>query len=247
MVHEKSMKSVRWLSLDFSDTLVHAEYSPTQILLKCAQQIELALKDEHQALKTFARLLFETRLRYQELQQQNDFQGILSYWEDLLSKWAAECPIALSEKERKQMASCMSQYLLLDHGGVLALYPDVLPTLKELKKRGYRLAVISNTSAVLYRWLNLLGVTPYLDVILPCIALGTPKPDPRAFKLLLEKTGAMPHEIAHIGDGLNDDFRGAQHAGLHALLLDREETTHDREILHHLQELLDIFHGPPKC
>ena len=51
------------------------------------------------------------------------------------------------------------------------------------------------------------------------------KPDPRIYKLALERAGNIaPEEVLHIGDSMRKDYVPAKSIGMHALLLDRFET-----------------------
>ena len=55
---------------------------------------------------------------------------------------------------------------------------------------------------------------------------GIEKPDPRIYKLALERAGnnIRPEEVLHIGDSMRKDYVPAKSTGMHALLLDRFKT-----------------------
>ena len=54
---------------------------------------------------------------------------------------------------------------------------------------------------------------------------GVEKPDPRIYKLALERAGNIaPEEVLHIGDSMRKDYVPAMSIGMHALLLDRFKT-----------------------
>jgi putative hydrolase of the HAD superfamily len=46
------------------------------------------------------------------------------------------------------------------------------------------------------------------------------KPDPRLFRLALQRAGAAPEEAVHVGDLYEVDVVGARAAGIRAILLD---------------------------
>ena len=51
---------------------------------------------------------------------------------------------------------------------------------------------------------------------------GVEKPDPRIYKIALERAGNIaPEEILHIGDSMRKDYVPAKSVGMNALLLDR--------------------------
>ena len=54
---------------------------------------------------------------------------------------------------------------------------------------------------------------------------GVEKPDPRIYKIALERAGNIaPEEILHIGDSMRKDYVPAKSVGMNALLLDRFKT-----------------------
>lgn len=59
---------------------------------------------------------------------------------------------------------------------------------------------------------------------------GVEKPDPRIYKIAIERAGNIaPEEILHIGDSLRKDFIPAKSVGMHGLLLDRFKTSDAEE------------------
>lgn len=54
---------------------------------------------------------------------------------------------------------------------------------------------------------------------------GVEKPDPRIYKIALERAGNIaPEETLHIGDSMRKDYVPAKSVGMNALLLDRFKT-----------------------
>jgi putative hydrolase of the HAD superfamily len=101
------------------------------------------------------------------------------------------------------------------------LYPEVVPTLSALKRRGLVLDVISNFDSRLRRILTGLGVGECFDEVFVSSAVGHAKPDRRIFQAALRKHGLTPGQAAHVGDSVTKDIRGAADAGLTAILIDR--------------------------
>jgi putative hydrolase of the HAD superfamily len=102
-------------------------------------------------------------------------------------------------------------------GGAMPGAHDVLA---ELKERGYRVGVISNSDGRLEILLRDADLTGSLDVIIDSCLVGVEKPDPRIFHLALERAGVAPHEAIYLGDFYSLDIVGARGAGLEAILLD---------------------------
>jgi putative hydrolase of the HAD superfamily len=101
------------------------------------------------------------------------------------------------------------------------LFPDVPDTLERLHGAGLTLGVVSNFEEWLERLLESLGVTRYFDVRVISGAEGVEKPDPRIFRLALERTGMIPEESVYVGDSLDFDIQPAEAVGMFAVLLDR--------------------------
>lgn len=96
-------------------------------------------------------------------------------------------------------------------------YPSVEPTLAELRRRGIRLAVISNKIHEVARAaLQHLGLARYFDVIQGETPDLPRKPDPEALRRLMEQFGVMPEETLMVGDG-DADMDAARNAGVAAV------------------------------
>src|SRR3954462_8979412 len=67
---------------------------------------------------------------------------------------------------------------------------EVLPSLAALRASGRRLVVLSNANGTLHRAFDRLGLTSAFDVILDSYNEGVEKPDPRLFRIALERSGA---------------------------------------------------------
>lgn len=98
--------------------------------------------------------------------------------------------------------------------------PDVVPALERLVGLGITLAIASNANGVLQRALERLGLARYFHAICDSCVEGAEKPDPRFFRIVLERAGGRPETTVHVGDLYHVDVVGARSAGLRALLMD---------------------------
>jgi putative hydrolase of the HAD superfamily len=80
--------------------------------------------------------------------------------------------------------------------------------------------VISNSNGSIEPLLTSLGFRPYLDHVLDSGVVGVEKPDPRIFRMALDRAGVAAHEAVFVGDLYSIDVCGARAAGLSAILLD---------------------------
>lgn len=121
-------------------------------------------------------------------------------------------------------------------------YPEVAEVLAELRRRNYRLGVVSNWDSRLLSICQTLGITPHMNFVLASAAVGVEKPDRRIFEMALARAGVPPHRAIHVGDDYEADVLGAQRAGIHALHLDRDGVGPSKNgAIRSLQELLEIL------
>ena len=91
-----------------------------------------------------------------------------------------------------------------------------------LKKFGVILGVVSNWDSRLHSILKNTELASYFDFILASAEVGSAKPDKTIFAEALRRSGVSSNEACHIGDDLNADVRGANKAGIDAILIDRK-------------------------
>jgi HAD superfamily hydrolase (TIGR01509 family) len=97
---------------------------------------------------------------------------------------------------------------------------DVRPALDRLAAAGLRLVVASNANGALTRMFDRVGLTPYFHTICDSHVEGVEKPDPRFFRVVLERCGGTAATTVHVGDLYHVDVVGARNAGLGAMLFD---------------------------
>ena len=109
------------------------------------------------------------------------------------------------------------------------LYPDVRPTVSELRTAGLRLGIVSDWGSNLLPIIEGLGLAPELDFVLASGAVGLSKRDPDFFRLAMELVGVAAGEALMVGDTHRADVEGARSAGMDAVLLRRPEWSDRRE------------------
>ncbi|HEX2188183.1 MAG TPA: HAD-IA family hydrolase [Longimicrobiaceae bacterium] len=93
-------------------------------------------------------------------------------------------------------------------------------TLEELRRRGYRLGVISNADGRVEALLESVGLRPHFEFVIDSARVGMEKPDPRIFRMGLERLGVAPEDAVYVGDIYEIDVVGARRAGMAAVLID---------------------------
>ena len=99
------------------------------------------------------------------------------------------------------------------------LYPDALPCLERLHGAGYFVGVAGNQSTQLEEWAR--GQELPVDVVASSASWGVEKPSPEFFARVVEASGVAPHEVAYVGDRLDNDVLPARAAGLVAIQIRR--------------------------
>jgi putative hydrolase of the HAD superfamily len=107
------------------------------------------------------------------------------------------------------------------------LYDDVLPVLDELRGRGLKVGLVSNTARDLDEFVRHHGLE--VDAVLTSRVHGKTKPHETIFRAALEQLGVEPGEAAMVGDSPADDIEGARALGMRAFLIDRENRYPDAE------------------
>jgi REG-2-like HAD superfamily hydrolase len=116
-------------------------------------------------------------------------------------------------------------------------------TLEELRRRGYRLGVISNADGRAEQALDAVGLREHFELVVDSGLVGIDKPDPRIFHHALEQMGVAPAEAVYVGDIYEIDVQGARAAGMRAILIDPLWKWDDRdcERIRGIHDLLDVL------
>ena len=95
-----------------------------------------------------------------------------------------------------------------------AVYPDVRPALAELRRRGYRLAVLTNNPPASQRQkITLSGLEDCFDEIIYAQEMNAEKPARAGFLEAAARLRLAPDELVMAGDHLYGDIAGALDAG----------------------------------
>jgi HAD superfamily hydrolase (TIGR01509 family) len=93
-------------------------------------------------------------------------------------------------------------------------------TLDALGATGLRAACVSNSDGRAERHLADCGVREGLEFVVDSQLEGVEKPDPRIFRIALDRLGVAPERALYVGDIRSVDEAGARAAGMHFVLID---------------------------
>ena len=119
------------------------------------------------------------------------------------------------------------------------LAEGAIQTLEELRKRNYRLAILSNNDSRLRGVIRDLGIIDLFEHLFISSELGCEKPDLEIFRAVEAKTQVSSDQILHLGDSHSRDFTGARNAGWSAILFGRPALEKDQ--IFNFPQLLDFL------
>jgi HAD superfamily hydrolase (TIGR01509 family) len=197
--------------------------------------IEAILFDRDQTLLTvdpvrFARLEQHIQALAPKLRLR-DIQGVVEGWSGFMPPAPADEPLFWAEllaqlAEPYQIPGDTLQHvqaLLAPYYEILVAYPESAAVVQTLRRRGYRLAVFTNTPLPsVEQTLRYGGLNPHwFDVIESRASLGIAKPDPQVFHQLAMRLGVHPAACLVVDDQIGH-VEAAQAAGFPAVLIQRE-------------------------
>jgi len=100
-------------------------------------------------------------------------------------------------------------------------FPEVKSILRILKKREFKLGVVSNATDLARKVFDNLDLSKYFDFMILSEEVGVRKPSPKIFHLASATAGSSPSRSLFVGDKLAVDVMGAKRAGMNAVLVDR--------------------------
>lgn len=107
---------------------------------------------------------------------------------------------------------------------VADLIPGAAETVRALKERGYRLALVADGPAgTFYNTLGPRGLLDLFDALAISELVGVEKPDPRIFRYALDQLGIPPasyNRVLMVGNNLSRDIKGANELGMISVWLD---------------------------
>ncbi|MCQ2412282.1 MAG: HAD-IA family hydrolase [Sphaerochaetaceae bacterium] len=141
--------------------------------------------------------------------------------------------------------------------GERLVVPNGIETVKELRKRGYKVGIISDLvgTVEIDEWLDKDGIRDLFCSVKQSSITMLRKPHPAIYYMALDEAGLRPEECVFVGDNLKRDIIGAketgfagtiavEYPGTPALKVDRENVPNC--IIDSFDKLLDVLPGDGK-
>ncbi|MGD0675956.1 MAG: HAD family hydrolase [Polyangiaceae bacterium] len=98
--------------------------------------------------------------------------------------------------------------------------PGIAAALAGARATGLHVAIVSNSEGQLEAFLDRVGLRRSVDAVIDSGVVGVEKPDPKIFRVALERFGVDPSRALHLGDIVAIDVVGARASGMRAALVD---------------------------
>lgn len=116
----------------------------------------------------------------------------------------------------------IARYERENRSGDVHFFPGVPDMLVELRKRGYKVAVVSNTNYLARPVIEKLHIPKKVDQVVLSCEVGLMKPDPEIYRLGASRLGLDPHECLFVGDGGDNELSGAKEANCVVAVVQQE-------------------------
>lgn len=172
--------------------------------------------------------------RYHEIEPRVQLDSNVSYREvmrEALGLLAEHEGLALGSKDEYALAESLPAW---------SPFPEVPAALAELRGRGFRLAILSNTDPDLLE-ASLERIGSPVDGQVTAAEAGSYKPAPGHWERFFEHYGAERESHVHVGASLYHDIEPAERLGLKAVWINR---LHEQSDLPRAAELKDLSRLP---
>ncbi len=155
------------------------------------------------------------------VEQQDIPQFEFEWWYDVVVKTFEQAGVL---KQFSDFSTFFSEvYIHFGTAEPWFVYPDVLAALANWRRMGIELGVLSNFDSRIYSVLPSLELREFFESVTISTQAGAAKPDPKIFAIALEKHKCPPEAAWHIGDSINEDYKGAKAAGLRGIWINRSQ------------------------
>ena len=229
--------NITTLLFDLDGTLIHHHPSALDVFFTVLDKHQIPLMQS--AYRETLHFIFEYWASSEELEQDLEMYGQFTeeFWLHYMKRkmWA----VGLSEKQTTDLAEQVQLEFDALYQPETLVGKDVMPTLKALRSRGYKMGVVSNRSNSIDDEIKSLGFDVYLDFYFSSSDVQIWKPDPGIFEHALFLAESSAEATAYIGDNYYTDIIGAKNAGIYPVLYDPRNIFPDVDC-HVIKDIADL-------
>jgi putative hydrolase of the HAD superfamily len=206
--------------LDYGHTLIYFDERPHSALVDAYEKVNRMLADTLERDVPAAHVMIEKVSRAVDDEIQRDYAAGRPEEVEI----AAIYDVALRGLGLELEPELIERVMELEQEGWLSsvhVGPDVVDTLKELRGRGLRLALVSNAAylpRLMKEQLAALGLASYFDAVTFSSEVGVRKPHPAIYQDALAKVRVEPSRSLFVGDRVREDVQGPKELGMRAVL-----------------------------
>jgi putative hydrolase of the HAD superfamily len=198
---------------DYGDTLLEFRFDE-DVWLRCLRDMLAAAGASPERA---ADLRAELRRRFDELTADPDDHAELVY-EEVVAEALAACGTPVGP-------DLVRTAIEAEHRGwanARHLHPEAHRLLEDVRARGLRIAIVSNTfdpPDLLHADLAAEGVTERVDAVVFSSEVGRRKPAPEIYRAALDAVGVEPANALFVGDRVREDVQGPAALGMRTCLV----------------------------
>ncbi len=183
------------------------KFEATKQIFKCLEESSIDLK---LSLEDFFTTVLEGMEEYKKWSEKTFIESSPTI---IWHKWVLKdfnIPVEKIEKISERLA-----FVWETIGMIRNIKKEAPQTFRELKKRNYKLGIISNTQSYtqVYYSLDKYGIKDFFNYIFLSSVEGIRKPDRRIFDKAIRSMNSVPEMAVYIGDSIEKDIIGAKSAG----------------------------------
>ena len=172
--------------------------------------------------------------RYHEIEPRVELEGSLPYREVL-----RQALVLLAESEGLELAAD-EEYVLSESLPSWPVFPEIPGALGELRARGWKLGILSNTDPELLD-ASLAAIAVPVDVRVVASEIGAYKPAPGLWETFYARSDAEHDSHVHVAASLFHDIAPAHELGITAVWINRLD---EESELQRAAELVDLSQLP---
>lgn len=214
---ERSTMSIKGVLFDLGDTLIEASPSVFETFQKilASEEVYVSVDQVKQAFSAAEEELGDKFMQQVGKMPITTFFGI---WNFHVLKALNITDRALARKINQQWYNTIE----------IALFPDVVPILTDLKRKGIKTGIITSAyEKEIQKICEIVALDRSLfDVVVGSDTIKRAKPEPDIFVYALNILGIIPEEAIYVGDNLKKDYKASENVGMNPLLIVR----HDNDV-----------------
>jgi 2-haloacid dehalogenase len=171
--------------------------------------------------------------RYYEIEPHLQRDGALPYrgvLAETLARVAVESGLSVPPGDEDALAASLPDW---------PVFPEVREALLELRERGWRLGILSNTDRDLIDQSVAALAVPF-DLVVVASEIGAYKPAHRHWEVFADRTGAAPDRHVHVAQSLFHDIAATNQLGIRSVWINRLDETPGPEPTRSLPDLTGL-------